>query len=415
MSHHKTWVEVDAAAVRHNFNVAQKIAGNAVSVMAIVKANAYGHGLREVANILTAEPDKSESKNSDSLNRKRDFRISGGLTSDLWFGVDSIEEALILRKDHKKNPILILGYVPKPSIADAVKKNISMALYDSDTLLSIAEAAKRVKKKARVHLKIETGTYRQGIFPDNMPEFITLLIRQKKYIEVEGVYTHFSDTENLSSRYYKEQLQQFEQARAMLSAAHIHPAHVHTAASASLLLYPETRFTMVRWGVGLYGMYPSEEVRDRVGKSALLKPVITWKTRIVQIKDVPKGGTVGYDRTYTAKKPIKLAILPVGYGDGYWRHLSNKGTVLVRGERAQVAGNICMNICMVDVTHIPKACIGDEVVLMGKQKREHITPEEIARKVGSINYEVPTRISPRILRVAEISTRINPDITRTVV
>ena len=390
----KTWVEVDAAAVRHNFHVAEKMVGNDVSIMAIVKANAYGHGLSNIGAILASD---------------KKFGETG------WFGIDSVEEALILRKNHKKNPMLILGYVPEPYYIDIMKKNISISLYDPIVLKSLAAAARKAKKKARVHLKIETGTYRQGVLLSDVPAFIRLLAKHAEHIEVEGIYTHFSDTENLTSTYYKEQLQQFERARELFAEANITPSYIHAAASASLLLYPETHFTMVRWGVGLYGMYPSEEVKDVVGKKAPLKSAMVWKTRVVQIKKVPAGDTVGYDRTFKAAGPVTLAILPVGYGDGYWRHLSNKGEVLVRGVRAPVAGNICMNIFMVDVTHIPGVRTGDEVVLLGRQKKNEITPEEVAKKIESINYEIPTRINPRILRVAEISTRINPDIERRVI
>ncbi|TSC78164.1 MAG: Alanine racemase [Parcubacteria group bacterium Gr01-1014_29] len=371
-------MEVNSRALLYNFRVAQKLVGKDVIVMAILKSNAYGHGITEVTKELLALRSFSE----------------GG-----WFGVDSIDEALLLKKSGIKNPTLILGYIPKPRLAEAIKNSFRFALYDVDTLKECVRIAKNLKKKVLVHIKIETGTYRQGITQEEISAFARLLRKHAAHIYAEGIYTHFADTENTSSSYYKEQLRAFEKAVMYFEKLGITPRYRHAAASAATLTHPNTHFNMVRWGIGLYGLYPSEDVRNRVSNKLRLQPALTWKTRIAQIKVVPKGSTVGYDRAFTAVQEIKIAILPVGYWDGYDRRLSNTGSVLIRGTKCPVVGNVCMNMLMVDVTGVRRAQAGDEAVLLGRQGAVSISAEEIAAKIGTINYEVTTRVNPLIPRI----------------
>lgn len=375
---HKTWVEVNSRAILHNLHVVRRRVGKDVAVLAVVKSNAYGHGLLEVAKGLCAHQSFSK----------------GG-----WFGVDNIDEALTLKKAGIKNPIIILGYIPRPRLAEGITNGFRFVLYDTDVLTECAHIAKRLKKKALVHLKVETGTYRQGIVQADIPRFAELLRGLQHVVIPEGVYTHFADTENTSSMYYKEQLRRFKESITFFEELGIMPKYRHVAASAAALLYPKTHYNMVRWGIGLYGLYPSKDVQSSALRKMKLAPALTWKTRIAQIKAIPKNSTIGYDRAFTASQPMKIAVLPVGYWDGYDRHLSNKGIVLVRGKKCPVAGNICMNMCMVDVTTVPGARAGDEVVLLGKQGSREITAEDVAEKIGTINYEVITRINPLVSRI----------------
>ncbi|TSC69643.1 MAG: alanine racemase [Parcubacteria group bacterium Gr01-1014_70] len=381
----KTWVEVDSRALQHNLRVVQKHVGKNVMVMAVIKSNAYGHGLLEVAKILTTY--------------NLPARPAGGqLTTKIWFGVDSIDEALALKKAGIKNSILILGYIPHSRLAEAIRNGFRFALYDTDALTTTVRIAKQLHKKAYAHLKLETGTCRQGILPEELGAFVARLQKQQSIV-VEGAYTHFADTEDASSPFYKEQFAVFQKGIALLMHAGIRPPLLHVAASAAILRYPDTHMNMVRLGISLYGLYPSKDVQSLALNKIKLKPVLTWKTRIAQIKQIPKGATVGYDRAFIALQPMKIAVLPVGYWDGYDRRLSNKGSVLIHGKKCSVVGNICMNMIMVDVTDVPRMRAGDEAVLLGKQGSAEITSEELAAKIGTINYEVVTRINSLIPRI----------------
>ena len=380
VSQYKTWLEVDGNALRYNLRSVQKQVGKNVMVMAIVKSNAYGHGITEVAKELLA---------------LRSFREGG------WFGVDSIDEALTLKKAGIKNPILILGYIPKPRLIDAVKNGFRFALYDADVLKESARVARKFRKKALVHIKLETGTYRQGILRTDLHSFFQLLKKYKDRIRVEGLYTHFADTENLSSSYYKEQLTHFEHAKNYFQEMGIYPTFFHTAASAALFSRTQTRFNMVRLGIALYGLYPSPEVEEVFSRTYHLQPVMSWKAKIAQVKEVPNGATIGYGRTFTALRPMKIALVPIGYADGFDRRFSNKGTVLMGGKHASVVGRVCMNIIMIDVSGISNVSAGEEVVIIGKQGKECLSAEDLAAKAGTINYEIISRINPLLPRCVQ--------------
>lgn len=378
----KTSVEIDAAALRHNLGVFQKLAGSKTAVMAVVKANAYGHGLLEVAKIL-ATFEKLKIQNSK-----------------LWFGVDSLDEALLIRNLKIKNPILILSFIPPERLEEVIANDISFSVYSKELLEMIAK--KQWAKKPRMHIKIETGTNRLGMRFEELAKSAPLLKKHTDWIE--GIYTHFADTENPQSSFWKEQVARFEEAVALFKQMGVDPPR-HTASSAATLLYPEARYDMIRVGISLYGLWPSREIESRIknqeswNKKFVLKPVLSWKTRIAQIKKVKKGETVGYDRTFRVERAGRIAILPVGYGDGYDRRFSINGEVLVGGARARVIGRVCMNMTMIDITDIKNAREGGEVVLLGKQKNEKMSAEELAKKIGTIHYEVVARINPLIARI----------------
>lgn len=344
--------------------------------MAVVKANAYGHGMREVAKIV--------SQNGAD-----------------WLGVNSVEEGLLLRKLKIRQPVLVLGYIPLTNLKEAIAGNLSFGVYNPGTVKKASQIASRLKKKAKLHPKIETGTNRQGIKMDDLESFIKFCL-EKKDIEIEGIYTHYANIEDtLDHTFALSQLRKFKKAVQLIKQLGVEPL-CHTACSAAIILYPQTYFDLVRLGISLYGLWPSREVEilaNRSRKTKLeLKSVLTWKTIVAQVKEIAKGETVSYGRTFRANREMKIAIIPVGYWDGYDRKLSNCGRVLIRGQFAPVVGRICMNMFMVDVSEIDNLKPEEEVVLIGKQGKNEIKAEELAEKIGTINYEVVTRINPLIPR-----------------
>lgn len=347
-----------------------------MKIMAVVKANAYGHGIGEVAKIVS---------------------LNGGD----WLGVNSLEEGMLLREEGITLPILILGYIPLTKIGEAVKNNLSFVVYNQRTIKKANQEAKKLGQEAKAHLKIETGTNRQGIKIKDVSSFTKFCLKQKN-IFLEGIYTHYANIEDtLDPGFAMEQLEVFKKALQLIKEVNIKIPIRHTACSAATILFDKTFFDLVRVGIGLYGLWPSPETKISAQEKKIkidLHPVLTWKTKVAQIKEVPQGETISYGRTYRTGRKSKIAILPVGYWDGYDRRLSNSGRVLIGSQFAPVVGRVCMNMIMVDVTDIPKVEVEDEVVLLGKQGKNEITAEEIAQKVGTINYEIVTRINPELPR-----------------
>lgn len=375
----KTWVEISSAALRHNLQLFRRLVGVPTAVMAVIKANAYGHGMTEVAKVLTASV-SSKSKVSSS---KTDNRL-------LWFGVNSGAEALALRQEGISAPILVLGLVGPEEFEELAAKDISFAVSRIEDLAFLPV-------RARFQIKIETGTHRLGFFPQEL----SLVIRRLKKLRrrPEGFYTHFADAERVRSRFWKQQLKELERAERLFLRAWKKPLLKHASATAAALQYPSAHFDIVRIGIGLYGLEPDPEfckhplIRE-------LRPVLSWKTRIVQVKKVPKGATIGYDRAYRARRPITIAVLPVGYWDGYARGLSSFGSVLLRGVRVPVVGRVCMNMTMADVSAAPHPKTGEEVILLGKSKNgKEISVVQMAKQLNTITYEIVTRINPLIPRV----------------
>ncbi len=363
----KTWIEIDATRLRRNLAVFRAIAGKNVVCMAIVKANAYGHGLAETAKILARTP-------------------------GIFFGVDSIDEALAVSRIAPRHPILIVGYIPPSRLPEAVAHRFRIAAYSREILSKIVSLAKRRGlPKPIIHLKIETGTNRLGLTVAELRKISALP-------PIEGIYTHFAETEDPKSTFYTEQIAVLEHARALLQKRGVEPEYIHTASTAAILQYPEARYNMMRLGLGIYGLWPSHDVQRAVKNRIALQPVLAWKTRIAQVKTLRAGESVGYDRAYRARNAKKIAVLPVGYSDGYDRGLSQKGEVFIRGKRARVIGKVCMNMMMVDISGI-SAKVNDEVILLGGAGGSAITADEIAKKIGTINYEVVSRINPLIPRI----------------
>lgn len=363
-----TKVEISSQNLLFNLQQFRKRIGPKVKLMAVVKANAYGHGVNQVAQIVA--------KNGVD-----------------WFGVNNLKEGLEIRRLGINLPVLILGYVPLTALKTAVENNLSLGVCNRETV-------ENLPAEAKIHLKIETGINRQGIKLVEILDFVSLC--QKKAIKIEGVYTHYANIEDtIDSSFAFAQLAKFKKVLAVLKKAKIKIHLRHTACSAAVILFPQTFFNMVRVGIGLYGFWPSKETKISAQQARIklqLKPVLAWKTKVVQIKSVPKGETIGYGRTFKTLRKSKIAVLPVGYWDGYDRKLSNTGMVLIHGQFAPVVGRICMNMFMVDITDIADVKVEEEAVLIGRQGKNEITVEELAQKIGTINYEVVTRINSQIKR-----------------
>lgn len=372
---YKTWVEINKKALKNNVAQFKRLIGEQVKLMAVVKANAYGHGLVEVAKIVT----------------------TAGAD---WLGTDSIDEAIELRKTGIKTPILIMGYTLNSRLKDVVKYNFRQVVYNKETIKKFGSLFS--KNKIKVHLKVETGTSRQGLEKE---EILKLAKFIKKYpkIEIEGIYTHYANIEDTTDHSYaQQQLKRFKEAIGLLEKYGIKVPIKHTACSAAVILFPETYFDMVRLGISMYGLWPSKETfvsAKEKNRKIKLEPILTWKTKVAQIKKIKAGIPISYGLTERISRDSKIAVLPIGYWDGYDRKLSGIGSVLIHEKRCKVLGRICMNMIMVDVSHIPNIKPEDEVVLLGKQGQEEISADELAQKIGTINYEVVTRINPLIPKI----------------
>jgi alanine racemase len=280
-----------------------------------------------------------------------------------------------------------------------------LTVYNRETIDRLGKITSRTKRKAYLHIKLETGTHRQGIEEGDLLPFIER-IKKHPYLIVEGISTHFANIEDTTDHSYAQsQLQRFRHSLNHLTKNKVEIPVKHAACSAATILFPETTFDMVRVGIMTYGLWPSKETYlsclQRQKNPIRLKPVLSWKTRIVQIKEVAEGAFIGYGCTHKTTRPTKVAILPVGYYDGYDRKLSNSSYVLVKGKRAPVRGRVAMNFIAVDITDIQGAKLEDEVVLLGRQGKETINAESLASLCGTINYEIVTRISPLLPRLVK--------------
>ncbi len=372
------WIEIDKQALIHNIHQFGKLAGNPGKVMGIVKANAYGHGILEISKIVLNE----------------------GIE---WLGVHSLEEGTCLRKTGLEGPILILGYVALKDLEEAVIQDLRLTVYNPETVDRLAEICHRLQRKVNLHLKVETGTYRQGIREEDVVSFFN---KAKKYpgVTIEGISSHFSNIEDTTDHSYARfQHENYKSLLQVLEKNHFKVPMRHMSCSAAAILFPETYFDMVRVGIGMYGLWPSKETYlsclMEKRKPLLLKSVLSWKTRVAQIKQVPQGAYIGYGCTYKTTRDTLLAVLPIGYSDGYNRSLSNSAYVLIKGQRAPLRGRVAMNFVVVDVTDIRGVILEEEAVLIGKDGDESISADDLASLVGSINYEIVSRINSKIPRV----------------
>ncbi len=353
-----TWIEIDLDAIAQNVKNIKQLIGEK-ELMAVVKGNAYGHNILEVSSVV----------------------LNNGATQ---LAVARLEEGIFLRKAGITVPILILGLTLKQQAELLVSYNITPTVCEYEMIEKLSESAIKEGKVVKVHLKVDTGMGRIGIFSHDILRFIKR-IRALKNVEIEGIFTHFSVADEKDKTYTEKQFRKFMGVLTALEKEGIRIPIKHLGNSATLLDLPHMWLDLVRPGISIYGLYPSTEVQ----KTIKLIPAHSFKTRIVFLKELSMGESIGYGRTYTTnQRRTKVASLPLGYADGYNRLLSNQGEVLVRGSRFHIIGRICMDQTMIDVTNLPQVEIGDEVVLWGRQGQEEITIEEIAEKIGTINYEI---------------------------
>lgn len=370
------WIEIDGGALRHNIEVLRGVVSPGTQLAAVVKANAYGHGLAEVAPVVAREVE--------------------------WLAVHSPREIRELRKLGIETAALVMGFAT-PHELGWLDERCHVLVSTEETIGWLGELRRGGGPAVSVHLKVETGTNRQGVRIERIP-FMCAAARREG-LEVAGLAMHFANIEDtLEPTFARRQLATFHGALEAVERALGHrPRWTHAACSAAALLVREADFDIARVGISMYGHWPSRETQLawqlEHGKRALdLEPSLTWRTVIGQLKTVPAGETVGYGRTWRALRETRLAVLPVGYADGYPRVLGNRSRVLIRGVFAPVVGRVCMNIVMVDVTDVPGVAVGDPVTLIGREGELAVTAEELASHCGTINYEILARLSPAIPR-----------------
>ena len=370
-------IELDGGALDHNLRLFREILSPGTALLAVVKANAYGHGISEIAPRAAAIAQ--------------------------WLGVHSAAEARRLRGLGLTTPILVLGFVPPSEFRD-LDQDVHLVVSSAEALRWVGVYRQRSGVSLPVHLKVDIGTKRQGMSATELPALV--VEAGKAGIEVVGVAGHFANIEDtIEHEFARAQLQNFHDALDVAKGAiGALPPFIHASCSAAALLFRETDFTLARVGISMYGHWPSRETRlswtlEHKGGGLQLKPVLTWKTIVGQLQPVERDASVGYGRTWTAGRPSQLAIIPVGYADGYSRALGNRARTLIRGRSAPIVGRVCMNILIADVTDIPEVSIGDEVVLIGQQGSDEIEVEELATLSDTINYEFLARLSPAIPRV----------------
>lgn len=366
MPNRAVWAQVDLSAIEYNVRaVKKKIQGNA-KLCAVIKADAYGHGALAVAK--TAVESGAE-----------------------YLAVAILNEALELRNAGFKEPVLILGFTPPEQADLVVDRMITQTVFSYEAAKALSDAAVFQHKEVKVHLKIDTGMGRIGILPDEAGE-IAAKIAALPNLELEGMFSHFATADSMDKTYALEQLARFRRAIEAVEAKRIRVPLKHMANSAAILDLPQSHFDMVRAGVILYGLWPS----DDVDKSVALKPAMQLKAKVAYVKKMPSGQKISYGGAFVTTRDSVIATIPIGYADGYTRMLSGKAIVDIGGKRAPIVGRICMDQCMADVTGVGEVRVGDEVVLFGSAL---VPVDEVASLLNTINYEIICMVSNRIPRV----------------
>jgi len=359
------WIEVDLEAIRQNVRRLLQITG--VQVMAVVKANAYGHGLVEASRAA----------------------VEGGAT---WLGVARIDEALTLVQAGIPAPPIVLGYTEPERACEAASQGVRLAVYDRTIAEAYATGAKNAGKPLVVHAKFDTGMGRLGHTPKDGVEFVRWL-KGLPNVQVEGVFTHFAEADEPQKPTTLKQLAVFEELLQGFNAAGLRPPLVHAANSAATILFPQARYNLVRPGIAVYGLQPSPTAPLPPG----FRPALCWKARLASVKMMPPGQGLSYNYQYFTTHEERIGVVTVGYADGFRRVAGNQ--VLVRGKRVPVVGAVCMDQCLVQLDEVQDARIGDEVILIGREGEEMISAEEIARQWGTIGYEVVCGLGARVPRV----------------
>lgn len=379
-----TRVEVSLDALRHNLGAFRRALPPQMKIMAVVKANAYGHGAVEVS---------------------REAVACGAAA----LGVAFLDEAIELRQAGISADILVLGYTPPEGIRLARRHGITLTVFDREMLDALGREAPGPGEPVRIQIKVDTGMGRIGLHDEaEAIRFIEDALRLPQ-VRVEGLFTHYAAADESDKAYTYGQHERFRRVVEHFRARGIDFPYLHAGNSATAIDLPELSYNLVRMGISMYGLYPSEEVnRTRIS----LRPMLSWKTGVVMVKTLPPGSGISYGVTYRTQGAERIATLPVGYADGFIRRLAGEANVLVRGRRAPITGRICMDQCMVRVDHIPDAALHDEVVLIGEQGGERVTADELAQALGTINYEIPCMISHRVPRLyvrgGQVVKTVNP-------
>jgi alanine racemase len=366
-----SWIEIDRAALVNNVAQLRAMLSPGCLLTGVVKANAYGHGALLTAQVL----------------------VEAGVDR---LAVATLGEALELRAGGIALPILVLGYTPGTLALGAVRQEITLAVVDVATAEQVAAAARATGKRARVHLKVNTGMNRLGVAPDDAPALLSGMAKLTG-LEVEGIFTHFA-TSDTDRAYAEVQFSRFVTLLDGLCAAGLRPPVAHAANSAAVLTMPHTHLDMVRCGITLYGLDPDV---DDTPLPPTFRPALAWKAQVAQVRALQPGDAVSYGREFVADRPMTVATVPVGYGDGFPRRPYHWGSVLIHAQAAPILGRVCMDQCVVDVTNIAaqrSVKQGDEVVIIGRQGEAEISAAEAGRRIGTINYDVVTRILARVPR-----------------
>lgn len=366
MLERSVWAQIDLTALEHNVRVVKGLLNPETKFCAVVKADAYGHGAIEVAKVAV--------------------RVGAD-----YLAVAILSEALELRTAGFTVPILVLGHTPDLQARQVVAHAVEQTIFTLEAARALSEAAVELGTIAKVHIKVDTGMSRVGVPPAAVADFAAA-VAQMPGICIEGLFSHFATSDSADKSYALKQLDCFEQVIRELKCRGLDIPLKHIANSAAILELPQTQFDMVRAGIILYGLWPSNEVK----KTIELRPVMAFKSVVILVKEVPAGVGVSYGCTYVTQRPSRIATLPVGYADGWTRLLAEKASILIRGQRARVIGRICMDQCMIDVTDIPDVQEGDEALLFGGNE---LPADEIADHLGTINYEVVCMVGKRVPRV----------------
>lgn len=368
----RAWAEVNLDNIAHNVKEIRRIVDKKVEIMGVVKADAYGHGVMEIARTL----------------------LENGVTR---LAVSMLDEAIQLRQNGIKVPILILSYTDPVRAEEIVLNDVTQTVFSHDLAEALSEAAVKHHRNVKIHIKIDTGMTRVGFMPGYSAVKNVVQISKLPGIIIEGLFTHFASADEADKSYTYMQFERFMSIVGELNRIGVYIPVKHVCNSAALIEFPEMHLNMVRPGIALYGLYPSDEV-DKTKID--LRPAMSLKANVILVKDVEKDTFISYGRIFKTSRNSRIATIPIGYADGYTRLLTGKGKVLLNGQLAPIVGRICMDQCMVDITDIEgDVKVGDEAVLIGKQKDNEIKVEDLAKSVGTINYELVSIIEKRIPRV----------------
>ena len=367
-------IEISKKNLIHNIKQFRNLAKKGTKISIAIKGNAFGHGQNEIAKILEPYAD--------------------------YFQVNSVGELELLRKISKKKT-LILGYIKSSDLLSAIKLGSIIAVFSVEQLDEINKISKKIKKMQEICVPIDAYLGREGFLTSELPKFLKK-IKKYEYVKLSGIYAHFANIEDTRDfSHAQKQIKEYVKALELAHKFGFKNLDTHISATSGLLVYEKNLgiYSIIRLGIGVYGMWPSEDIKKMYKNKIELRSVLSWKTKVAQVKVLSKGSTVGYGLTYVTKKKTKIAVIPQGYADGLDRGLSNNGEILIGGTRCKIIGRVSMNMFVADVDHLSNVKAEDEVVIIGAQNGEQITVEEIAKKLNTINYEITTRISSLLPRI----------------